>query len=76
VRVETLRDIRINRLKKTLGEIERETGIARSLLSRYERGEVLPNLPNLRKLQRVYPGSVDEIMAAIERARSLNREGA
>lgn len=56
--------IKENRLSrgKTLLDIERDTGISNANLSRWERGEVLPNIDFCVKLADYYGISIDELI--------------
>jgi len=72
---ETLRDLRKG-IGKTLVEVSEETGIAFSLISRYERGELTPQAPNLFKLADYYRRHPRDIIAMVEAARQQAQSGA
>lgn len=62
---EILKEHRLAR-GKTLKEIEKETGINNGNLSRWERGEVLPNIDFCVQLARFYGITVDELLGVSE----------
>src|SRR5690606_2732517 len=71
---ETLRDLRKG-IGKTLVEVSEETGIAFSLISRYERGELTPQAPNLFKLADYYHRHPRDIITMVEAARQQAQNG-
>lgn len=56
------------RIKKgmSLEDVQKETGITKSLLSRYERGVVIPGLVALITLSRYYGVSIDKLIESIK----------
>lgn len=48
--------------KKTLSEIEKETGISKANLSRWEQNKILPNIDFCVKLADYYNISIDELI--------------
>lgn len=58
---EFLKDIRIER-GKTLKDIERETGISNSNLSRWENNKVIPSILYCEQLADYYGITVDELI--------------
>ena len=57
---EILREIRIEK-GKTLREVERDTGISNSNLSRWESGKVIPSIAFCEQLADYYGISLDEL---------------
>ena len=51
---------------KTLLQVEEETGISNQNLSRWERGEVLPNIDFCVKLAKYYGVTIEELIGLDE----------
>lgn len=60
-----LKELRIKK-ELSLEEVKKDTGIAKSLLSRYERGIVIPGLEALITLSRYYKTSIDKLVESIK----------
>ena len=58
---ESLKEFRLSK-KKTLKQLSDETGISFQNLSRWERGEVLPNIDFCVQLAKYYGVTVDELI--------------
>jgi len=50
----------------SLEDVEKEIGITKSLLSRYERGVVIPGLVAVITLSRYYGTSIDKLVESIK----------
>ncbi|MCA1669851.1 MAG: helix-turn-helix transcriptional regulator [Thermomicrobia bacterium] len=55
--------------ERSIYQVEWETGIAHSVISKAERGKALPSLPTLLRLAGYYGANTEEWIAALERDR-------
>lgn len=65
---ETPRALRLISKDRTMGDVERATGISRSGLSRIFNGQRNPSVHNARRIAQYLNVTVDDLLAAVQEA--------
>lgn len=57
---------------RSLGQVERDSGVGKSLLSTYLRGTAIPTMATARKLARYFGVPLEDVMRPVEATRLLD----